>query len=113
MGGWVRVGPACSSLGQRFVPNERTLARAEGIETLRSTHKWVDTVDCRLFLMGFDAGEKYNILATARQNIPEEQQTPIVVGSCDQFSEVPDAGPDTNSRGEGTQEEESARRPKL
>lgn len=37
----------------------RTLARSESIESLSAKYRWVDTVDLRMFLEGFDAGERY------------------------------------------------------
>jgi len=95
MGGWVEVGAACRLQGKRLVPNERTLASVESIKKLLSIHPWADPVDCRIFLLGFEAGERYNM---GRQvyRIPAEQHTHVETGSCDQFSQVPDAGTDTS-----------------
>jgi len=84
--GWLDVGPACQVLDGHLQPNERTLARAEGIEKLRSKYGWADTVDLRVFLMGFDVGEKYSTMSQDHQNIPEKDQTPKEPDSCDQFS---------------------------
>lgn len=55
------------SLGQEFLCrsdkcpqlNPRTIARAEYRQMLRAIYPWVDSVDLRLFLMGFDAGEEW------------------------------------------------------
>jgi hypothetical protein len=44
-------------LGHRR-PNRRTLSRNVYIRKLRATHPWVDSQDCQMFLMGFDAGEE-------------------------------------------------------
>jgi len=38
----------------------RINARLAGIEQLESTHPWVDLVDRRMFLLGFDAAELWN-----------------------------------------------------
>ncbi len=94
-GGWVHAGPAYTVLDRRCVPNEDTLARVRGIETLRSMYRWVDAVDCRVFLMGFDAGEKYSMAVVGRLSNPAGRQ--VHVGhSCDQFSQVPDTGSDAS-----------------
>jgi hypothetical protein len=58
-GGSIDPGPLYQCRDGRLETNARTLARVSGIETLRSTDPWVDAVDCRMFLMGFDAAEKY------------------------------------------------------
>lgn len=34
-------------------------ARTQGIKTLLATHCWVDAVDLKMFLAGFDAGEQF------------------------------------------------------
>lgn len=59
-GKWIDLGEACQLRDGRYQPNERTYACAEGIRTLLATHPWVDSVDVRLFLMGFYAGERYS-----------------------------------------------------
>lgn len=46
-----------------YQANTRTLARASGIESLSATYSWLDIVDLHIFLMGFDAGERW-ILST-------------------------------------------------
>lgn len=55
------------SLGKAFVRgedqslqrNSRTLARSFYIEMLWANMPWIDMVDLRIFLMGFDAGEEW------------------------------------------------------
>lgn len=42
-----------------LVPNIRSNARAEYTEKLAATHPWVDSVDLKMFLEGFDAGEEW------------------------------------------------------
>ena len=84
--GWLDVGPACQTLDGHLQPNKRTLARAEGIENFRSNYGWADNVDLRVFLMGFDAGERYSTMSQDHQNIPEKGQTPKELDSCDQLS---------------------------
>lgn len=39
--------------------NRRTLARIVGIEELSAKYPWMDHVDYRMFLEGFDAGEQW------------------------------------------------------
>ena len=56
------------SLGKAFVRGEdqslqrnpRTLARSFYIEMLWASMPWIDMVDLRIFLMGFDAGEEWS-----------------------------------------------------
>jgi hypothetical protein len=59
-------GGTCVDLGASFLErdgcyleNERTIACAEGIEKLKAIHPWIESVDVRIFLMGFAAGEEY------------------------------------------------------
>jgi hypothetical protein len=40
-------------------PTTRALARHEYIQKLLAIYPWVDIVDLRIFLMGFDAGEQW------------------------------------------------------
>jgi hypothetical protein len=61
MGGRVDLGPAFQRQGECYLPNERTNACAEGTRTLLAIRPWADAVDLQMFLMGFDAGEKYGI----------------------------------------------------
>ena len=57
----VCFGPALERLPDGSLrPVVRTQARTIGIDTLRATYPWVDTVDSRMFLMGFDAGEQWS-----------------------------------------------------
>lgn len=48
----------CSSDGS-YQLNPRTVARSEYIQAVLATLEWPDTVDLRIFLMGFDAGEEW------------------------------------------------------
>jgi hypothetical protein len=43
-----------------YQANTRTIHRASCIENLSAKHPWVDTVDLRMFLAGFDAGEEWS-----------------------------------------------------
>ena len=62
-------GPAFSrDQAGYLVPNKRTDARAEYTEKLWATHPWADTVDLRMFLMGFDAGEEWARRSTDRES---------------------------------------------
>jgi hypothetical protein len=97
MGGWVHAGPAYTVLDQCCAPNEGTLARVRGIETLRSIYRWADAVDCRVFLMGFDAGEKYNMAVVGHLSTPAKQQVHVENSSCDQLSQIPNTGTDASS----------------
>ena len=82
-GGRVDLGPALQVRSGQFQPNERTQARARGIEKLRAIHPWADIVDLRIFLMGFDAGAEFctDSLAEGRSNreaqntVPPESQS--------------------------------------
>jgi hypothetical protein len=95
MGGWVQFPAFGKFLDEHRDPHEETIARVEGIKTLGSKYPWTDAVDIRMFLMGFDAGERYSMDRLACR-IPAEQHTPIELGSCDQLSQVPDVGTDTS-----------------
>ena len=55
----VDLGASCRIQDGCFLANTRTVARAEGIERILATHPWADSVDLRIFLIGFDAGEEY------------------------------------------------------
>jgi hypothetical protein len=41
------------------VDNERTRARAEGIDKLLATFQWADSADRHIFLLGFESGEEF------------------------------------------------------
>lgn len=41
---------------------EGTSARVAGIESLQATYPWVDIVDLRIYLEGFEAGERCGML---------------------------------------------------
>lgn len=53
------LGPSCLFLDGCWQANTRTHARAEGIKNLLANHAWADSLDLRIFLNGFDAGEEY------------------------------------------------------
>jgi len=59
--GWiVSYGPAFQQdQSGCLLTNTRTVARAEYTEKLAATHRWVDSVDLKMFLAGFDAGEQW------------------------------------------------------
>ena len=69
-GARVHLGPSVQFREGCYKANRRTLARAEGIEKLQATHRWVDIVDLQLFLMGFDAGEEYSNTDHLRRDSP-------------------------------------------
>jgi len=98
---WVHLGPRYTLQDQFLLPNARTQARASGIEILHSRYDWVDSVDCRVFLMGFDAGEKYGMDSVGLLGNQARQQVLGEMVSCDQLSQVPDAGTDTSSHSRG------------
>ena len=50
---------AVASPAQGWQPNIRTIARMEYTKKLLHRLPWLDTVDLRIFLMGFDAGEQF------------------------------------------------------
>jgi hypothetical protein len=56
----VITGPWFECHGGRRRPNRRTLSRSVYIRKLQATHTWVDSQDCQMFLMGFDAGEEWS-----------------------------------------------------
>jgi hypothetical protein len=58
MSGWVDLGPLGRFQHGHHQNLERIRSRAEGIKMLRTNFPWVDSVDIRMFLMGFDLGEK-------------------------------------------------------
>lgn len=72
------IGPQVLYLGQSILqegilrPTSGALARREYIQILRATFPWVDIVDQRIFLMGFDAGEQWGV---CNRDIPEETPT--------------------------------------
>jgi hypothetical protein len=94
----VDLGPALQRLPNgHYQANARTLARAQYIKKLRASHPWVDIPDLHMFLMGFDAGEQFSRLCY----IPAEQTQGEKLGSCDQFSQVPNTGTDASSHCRG------------
>jgi hypothetical protein len=77
-------GPASveSPAGARQ-PNTRTNVRMKYITALRVRHQWLDIVDLRIFLMGFDAGEQF-----AHHTAGTETRTPVVVPSWDSYFQL-------------------------
>lgn len=57
--GRVDLGPVFRRQGERYVANERTRARASGIDKLLATFRWADSADRHIFLLGFEAGEEF------------------------------------------------------
>jgi hypothetical protein len=56
----VDYGPAFHRLSDgTYQAEARTLARAEYTKAVSATRPWADTVDLEIFLMGFDAGERW------------------------------------------------------
>ncbi len=55
----VDLGPSLAFQDGYYAANKRTQARAEGIKRLLANHMWADSLDLRIFLEGFDAGEEY------------------------------------------------------
>jgi hypothetical protein len=57
--GWVNLGPAFRAQAGRYLPNERTRARAVGTEKLLAMCPWADRADLHAYLMGFEAAEEF------------------------------------------------------
>jgi hypothetical protein len=74
-GGMVDVGPALVPRDGCYQPNERTRARAAGIEKLAATYPWAGLPHFQTFLDGFDAGEEYSSALSLRRNNPDQSQT--------------------------------------
>lgn len=55
----VDLGPAPMVLNDGSRTNTRTRSRAEGIQMLLAKYYWADSLDLRIFLDGFDAGEEF------------------------------------------------------
>lgn len=75
--GSVDLGTLGTFRDGRYQNCERIRFRAEGIETLRTNFPWVDSVDIRMFLMGFDVGEKYST-AVENRRIDDSPEAPHV-----------------------------------
>lgn len=75
MGVWVDCAPPAQFqyVGRRW--DEAMCARVEGIKKLVAKYSWVDAVDMRMYLIGFDAGEKYSMVSHASRS-PDAQPTP-------------------------------------
>jgi hypothetical protein len=62
-----------------YLENARTRARVAGIRNLQASHPWVDNVDLRLSLMGFDVGEEHYISVLEKnRNNPSPQQNQML-----------------------------------
>lgn len=58
----VDFGPALRRLPDGSLqPENRTIARSDGIDILLAKYPWADCVDARIFLAGFDAGERFGL----------------------------------------------------
>lgn len=56
----VDLGPLFQPLPDGcFDENSRTRSRRLGIEAIKQSHPWANTVDLEIFLQGFDWGERY------------------------------------------------------
>jgi len=68
-----QLGLYQGGLGQN---DERILFRVKGIEKLRSKCPWADSVDQRMWVMGFEEGEKYSMAGGDHhaQNTQDSQQ---------------------------------------
>jgi len=64
----VDFGPALIRCSDGFLPQPRTHARAEYTKALLATYPWADTVDLRIFLNGFDAGEQWALHTTGKES---------------------------------------------
>jgi hypothetical protein len=82
----VDLGPAFLLRDGCYQENKGTIARAEGIRKLLATHPWADSVDLRMYLVGFQAGEGY-CNATRDLDIQDVQKIPqktnLQLHSCD------------------------------
>lgn len=64
----VDLGPALqSTVRGELVPDTRTSARSSCIRKLLARYPWADTVDIRIFLMGFDEGEKWRARSPSKE----------------------------------------------
>lgn len=72
--GSLDLGPALVLRDGRYQPNERTDARAEGIERLKATHPWAGLPHFQTFLAGFDVGEKYGMALCQHRNSRDQSQ---------------------------------------
>lgn len=70
----LRVGPALRNLpGRGWVANPRTEFCKSHIENLKGLHPWLDRVDLRLFLAGFETGEEFAAHSGNERNTPTSQ----------------------------------------
>lgn len=75
--GWVDLGPAFRAQAGRYLPNERTRARALGTKNLLATCPWADRADLHTFLKGFEAAEEfYKDRHVCSADSPESQHIP-------------------------------------
>ena len=75
------MGASVQLEGGCYVANRRTTARVEGIRKFLATHPWVDSVDLRIFLSGFDAGEEY-YRAVFRPEPDSQELRSVPVKTC-------------------------------
>ncbi len=68
------IGPAMEyRVDQGWVASLRTEHRKNHIERLMALHPWLDRVDLRLFLAGFEAGEEFASRSGTESNIPTSE----------------------------------------
>ncbi len=72
--------------------NPRTIARSFYIEMLLATRqwKWADTVDLRMFLAGFDAGEQWTRYTEGNERLPQIEPDSWLTPAQKDFGYVPD-----------------------
>jgi hypothetical protein len=66
----LEMGPVWEEVSAEYlVPNRRGQSRIQDIKRLLSSRYWLSPEDCRLFLLGWDAGEQYGVcLGTSDSN---------------------------------------------
>ncbi len=75
-----------------YQANPRTIARSFYIEMLSATRQWewADTVDLRMFLAGFDAGEQWTHYTEGNERPPQIEPDSWLTSAQKDFGYVPD-----------------------